>query len=253
MTNTLKRYALGTAAAALAMGATTALNAQDRFDADSFDNLAQVFQAADMDGSDSLSRGEFRALRNGTIDAAWVGAYRSDMMFDMALAIDRNFAALDRDNNGRISLTEFMNEANDPMASEQQDRMAGYWSNPTTLYDPEYLTLTYYFQTNPVDTDELEGMAIENLEGERVGRLERIVRDEQTNRNYAMIDLQGGEFYRQYSTERDTAGVPLGDLLFETRDDALLLSSRGEEYLRDAEARKIDFSDYEVVDTLYVS
>lgn len=235
--------------------------AHKSFGPHSFSNLSDVFNGADLDDSSSLSRQEFRMMRTNMIDDSQVRSYRSDKMADHSPTIDRSFATLDRDNSGSLSASEFLNAANNAVrktaSREQGSAMNGtlpgsagsVWS-----WQPEYMTTTYYLMANPVDTDTLEGRDVVNLDGEKLGKIDRIIKTRETgatdaNRYYAMIDLQGSPRYSPTGTLRDTAGVPLNDVLLYNTGSALMLSSRGEDYLRDTAATEID--DFEVVETLY--
>lgn len=83
---------------------------------------------------------------------------------------------------------------------------------------------------------------------DRVGTIERIVRTRGDNRYYAMIDLDGTNFY---TTRRPVARVLLDDVLLVQNGSSIFLSTRGEDHLRNAPAETID--NFETVATLYSS
>jgi len=220
------------------------------FQPNSFDNLANVFDHADLDGNSELSRKEYNMLRAHTIDGEFVGDYASDGDPRMIPTVERGYATLDRNNDGTVSLTEFMNVANDA----RHDANPSPSANATVEqwdWDPDYMTLTYYLAANKIDTDRIEGQQVVNLKGDEVGAIDRIIRDEDNGRYYAMIDIaDDGYLYPVLRGERDEAGVPLDNLLLSASDHALLLNGHGEDYLRETDARVLDA--WEPVDAIYV-
>lgn len=210
---------------------------------------ASWFEAADRDNDEHLSRAEFREFRTNTMARDQLAMYRADRRSAMFSPVDMSFAQLDRDRDGTISPTEFANAPtlaklnNTPSAARAPAGTMSDWSNP------DYVTATYYMTIQPVDAKVIEGKPIVNLKGERVGTIDRIVRTQDENRYYAMIDLQGTPLYRPGNTLRDEAGVPLDDVLLFRDGSSVMLSSRGEEFLRDADARVIE--NPERVDRLY--
>ncbi|MET1755375.1 EF-hand domain-containing protein [Novosphingobium sp. RD2P27] len=230
--------------AALAVGAPTAaaqagakpmhMGVHDR---------ASWFEAADRDDNEQLSRAEFRDFRTNTMPRDQLAMYRADRRSSMFSPVDRSFAQLDQDGNGTVSLTEFANAPavtkpakinNSANATSASARTTSDWSNP------DYVTATYYMTIQPVDAKVVEGKPVVNLKGERVGRIDRIVRTRDENRYYAMIDLQGTPYYMLGNTRRDEAGVPLDDVLLFRDGSSVMLSSRGEEFLRETDARVIE-------------
>lgn len=211
-----------------------------------FDRRASVFEAADMNDDNMLSRQEYLDLRMHTIDDRWVRSWRSDMADDGAVQFNASFATMDRDSSGWVSASEF---ANAPAFLRASASTATSWSTAPG-WDPEYMTVTYYLMANPIDAEVVEGKPVVNLEGEDVGTIDEIIRTDKGG-YYALIDLEGGDLYPSLTSERDRAGVPLDDLLLYSSSNALMLSTRGEEWLRDADARELEREDYEFVDTLY--
>ncbi|MEW9856040.1 hypothetical protein [Novosphingobium sp. M1R2S20] len=205
---------------------------------------ASWFEAADRNDNEQLSREEFRDFRTNTMSRDQLATYRADRRTAMYSPVDMTFTKLDLDKNGTVSATEF---ANAPTIAEKSTntatRTTSDWSNP------DYVTATYYMTVRPVDANVIEGKPVVNLKGERVGRIDRIVRTQDQNRYYAMIDLQGTPMYRPGSLPRDEAGVPLDDVLLFRDGSSVMLSSRGEEFLRDADARVIE--NPETVERLY--
>lgn len=238
--------ALMTAPAALAQGMDYAGDVPKRglpsgeapFEPASFDDPNRVFRAADLDSDGALSRAEFSMLRNHTVDDSWLRDYRGDQAKDMAPTVARTYSQFDANNNGMISQAEFVSTMTTPPRDAAWD------------WDPEYMTVTYYLTANPIDADKMSGQPVVNLEGEHVGEVVTIIRETNNNQYYAMIDLVGGRLAsRPYYVDSDTVGVPLNDVLLFEEGRSLVLTTRGDEYLRDADAREIE--DWEEVDTLY--
>lgn len=259
----MSKLLLATAGAAL-VAATPALAADADTSTQWVHDRASWFEAADTNDNDFLSRAEFRNFRFNTIAQGAVGSYRADMRPAMGTIVDRSFARLDLDNNDMISTTEFANaptllenratssSAMNTTANATANTGTATATNPTpamTWWDPAYVTATYYLTINKVDADELQGKQVVNLEGEPVGKIERIVRTKEDNRYYAMLDLRGVDLVSRSIVPRDTAGVPLDDVLLFRDGKSIMLSTRGEEYLRNADARVIE--NYETVDSLY--
>ena len=261
----MKKLMLLAAGAAL----TTATPALSQSTTAALDSRASWFEMADRNDNEHLSRKEFRDFRFNTTTHSGL-AYHG---YHGALqpVVDRSFSELDRDSNGMISATEFANAPTlaqnrrnrmhmqasgqagtadsyrqnmQAMQNDRRDSMAsasGWWN-------PSYATATYYLTVNKVDADELNGQPVNNLMGERVGTIERIVRTRDDNRYYAMIDLDGTDFY---TTRRPVAGVPLDDVMLFRNGSSIFLSTRGEDHLRNAPAETIE--NFETVDTLYQS
>ncbi|WP_188054009.1 EF-hand domain-containing protein [Sphingosinithalassobacter sp. CS137] len=250
----MKKHLLAAASATMLAAAPAAAQNIDAPQGASIEDRAVWFNVADRNNNDRLSRAEFRALRMNTVDSRWVRNYRGDMDAERDSVIDLSFQTLDRDNNGSISLTEFANVGTGAYvvamsnatgnAATQGTAADEYWD-----WSPEYVTVTYYLTVTPVDTDVFEGRSVYNMNREEVGKISRIVRTEDANRYYAMIDLEGRPIYQPTDMERDNVGVPLDDILLFREGSSLLLSTRGEEFLQDAQARVIE--DPQVVDRLY--
>lgn len=239
LTLALASAALMTAPAALAQGAIDKRgldSGEAPFEPASFDDPNRVFRAADLDGDGALSRPEFSMLSNHMVDDSWIRDYRGDQAKDMAPTVARTYSQFDANNNGAVSRAEFVNTMMTPPGGR--------------TWDPEYMTVTYYLTANPIDADSLDNQAVVNLNGDRVGRIENIIRSTEDNQYYAMIDLEGHTLDRRPSyLETDTVGVPLNDVLLFEEGRSLVLTTRGDEYLRDADAREIE--NWEEVDTLY--
>lgn len=204
-----------------------------------------AFEAADLNDDHMLSRAEYMQLRMNTVDDRLVYYYRGDTRQQAETDFARTFAEIDMDRNGWISATEF---ANAPAVSSRGRTTAGLGSDMG--WTPEYMTVAYYLAANPVDADVVEGKKVLNLKGAEVGEIDEIIRTDQ-GRYYAMIDLQGTPMYRPGRMERDRAGVPLEDLLLFSGGSSVMLSTRGEEYLKEADARELEWRDYERVERLY--
>lgn len=207
---------------------------------------ASWFEAADRNDDSQLSREEFRDFRMNTMGRDVLAQYRSDRRAASQSPIDHSFRQLDRDNNGMITVTEFANAPTiiesvsnnttthpKTTSSTKAEEKTGWWN-------PDYITATYYLTVSPVDADVLEGKPVVNLKGERVGRIDRIVRTKEDNRYYAMIDIRGTPIYQLTGTSRDEAGVPLDDVMLFRDGSSIMLSSHGEEWLRTTEAREIE-------------
>lgn len=247
------RFPIAIAAGALmASAAPNAAAAPQLFQPKTFDHIASIFEAADRDDNEYLTRAEFDALMMNTVDRDSVAKYRGDLRQTQQPRMDMMFARYDRDRDGRISATEFENVAIKPrMTAVSATTAPGAMTNPdaSTSWSPDYMTATYFLQINRVDADMLQGKEIKNLKGETVGTLDRIVESQDGNRYYAMINLPGTPLYQPTNMERDRVGVPLDDVLLADAGASLLLSTRGEEFLRDADAREIEVE--RTVDQLY--
>lgn len=235
----------GIAAIALAPAAATAQDTY--FQPSSFDSRAKVFEVADMDDNNMLSRDEYMRLRMNTVDENNVWSYRADTRNQAMNVFNMSFAAMDLDRNGWVSLTEFTNAPAIANKSENQ-RTFGSGSG----WDPEYMTVTYYLQANEVDTDMFTDRPVVNLKGEQVGTLEKIIKRDDQNRYYAIIDLDTTPLLATPGMqERSNAGIPLDDILLFDDANQLMLSTRGEEYLKNADPTYLNQTEYETVDTLY--
>lgn len=209
-----------------------------------FSSRAHVFQVADLNNDERLSRDEYTRLRQNTVDDRLVYYYRGDTRQQADTAFARTFAEIDMDRNGWLSATEF---ANARAVQPSPGQLA--WGSDRG-WDPEFMTVSYYMTVNPVDADTIRGKKVVNLKGEEVGEIDRIIRTD-AGKHYAMLDLDGRPMYRPGNMERDNAGVPLEDILLFDQGSSLMLTTRGEEYLKDADARRLEWSDFKVVDTLY--
>jgi hypothetical protein len=218
------------------------------FAPNSFSNLAHVFNAADLDRDGSMSSHEYVLLRTGTIDRGWLRDYRGNGYDRMVPTVVRGFSLLDRDDNGKISRTEFMNSANDPVRMQSTAGGVDRWD-----WHPEFITLTYYLMANPIDADEFDGERVVNLDGEEVGRIRDIARREQTGDYYAIIDVRGRVMDPTPTRFRSAVvGIPLEDVLLAGDGESLMLSHRGERYLlTDADLPRVNIEELREVDTLY--
>ena len=252
----MKPLLLSTATAMLMFSSPTfageAEKANGSFATNSFNNLAYVFKAADMNSDGFLSPREFEMYRTHTTDKKSVKSYSRDGSTTMVPAIKRDFAALDVDNDQWISRTEFMNKANDPVAKKQMMEGKTVTRNSmVTGFVPDYMTITYFLNTTPVSADYFEGREVENLNGDTVGEIIDIIRvkDGDHAGTYALLNIDGPSFYRYPGVQRDIVGIALDDLLLMDRGESILMSTKGEETLRNINAPAID--DYEDVDTLF--
>lgn len=249
-----QRVASAALAALLAPGIAIAAPAKNL---SQLNEPAWAFAAADTNADSQLSRSEYRNLRSNIVGDSWVRSYRGDAMATLEGGIDRSFAQVDRDNSGMISLEEFWNvvvlgkSKSSPNATADRQNTSARSSNAPDWsgWEPNYVTMSYYLAGTPVDTDTLKGKDVMNLVGDKVGTLNRIIRADETDRHYAMIDIRGTPMYRAGRLPRDEAGVPLEDMLIAQQGSALMLSTRGEEYLREADARVV--KDFEEVERLY--
>lgn len=231
----------------LTAGAAAA-NPQHMFEPGSFSDLSSVFRSADLNKDGMLSRNEWGLLRIHMVDDNYLRDYRGDAGKDLAPTVARSYAEFDRNNDGQVSQNEFLAIASRPATADAAPAAAANrWD-----WKPEYMTVTYYLMVNPIDADKLDGQAVVNLHGERIGEIRDIIRTEDENKYYAMIDLKGGQLDRYPAfLDSDTVGVPLNDVLLMKEGDSLLLTTRGEEYLRDAKKRNIG-DNWREVDKLYV-
>lgn len=207
----------------------------------SFADASILFSIADRNNDNSISRSEYRMLREQSVSAKSVRLYGTDTSAERNAVIDGNFRQVDTDRSGAISRLEFMRAANQPRA-DLQAKSKWYWR-------PDYLGLGYYMKSTPVDTDAIAGNPVVNLDGDRIGRIDGIIRTDKTDRYYALIDLSGGPMLRFAWRGQDQVGVPLDDILLRRDGSSVMLSTRGENDLRHADAREI--GSYHHVDTLY--
>lgn len=236
-------------------------------------DVATAFKQADANNNGQLSREEYRELRMNSFSRNEIGSYHnkgnptSSAMVDQAH--NQSFASLDRDSNGSISAGEFNSIAAQAHSAARSQAMGGNNMQGNQMqhgqsamqpqagqnggqqaWNPDFVTVIYYLQRNPIDTDTLEGKPVTNLKGEKVGEIARIIRAKDDGKHYAMIDIKGSPMYRPTSgMRRDEAGIPLDDVLWNTQSGALMLSSRGEEWLREADAHVVE--NFEEVDRLY--
>lgn len=209
----------------------------------SFRNLARVFAAADMDDNGSLSRAEFVKLRLNAIESEFLPNYESTSYPRIIPSVERSFARLDRDNDGMISQAEFMQAANDAPAADPL--ITYYWS-----WAPEFITVSYFLEANRMSTDAIIGRDVVNLKDEKIGEIQKVIRDKNSGAYYAMIDIDGRMRPNFPSlVARQEAGVPLSDILLGLSGDVLYLSNKGEDFLRETEARMVE--DFEEVEYLY--
>jgi len=228
----------------------------------SFRVLGHVFEMADRNNDNQLSMAEYSALRMYTMRNSQVMGYRSDSRASMMPTLQTSFRQLDMSSDGSLSLEEFMNASRIMTAAKAMDKRDAAMNNRAAAMSapipyaspqveaPDYVTATYYLSVNKVDTDQLKGKEVVNLDGEKVGTIESIIRAKDSGKYYAMMDLRGAP--RRTSTgmtQRDRAGVPLDDVLLSTAGDQLLLSTLGEEALREDDAKLV--KNFEVVETLY--
>ena len=252
----MKALLLSTAAATLMLSSPAAADdhkqMNDSFAPNSFNNLAYVFKTADLNSDGYISPIEYDLYRMHTTDKKSVRTYSSDSIDKMVPTIKRDFAALDGDDDQWISRTEFMNKANDPIAKKQMMEGKILTVDPSvTSFVPDYMTVTYFLSATPVNADYFEGREVENMNGDTVGAIENIIRVEGGEHagTYALMDIDGPEYYRYPGVERDQVGIPLDDLLLMDRGESIMLSTKGEETLRDMNAPVIE--DYEDVETLF--
>ena len=207
----------------------------------SLNNAAYAFSIADLNSDGFLSPTEYGLYRIHTVDRVGLPAYRGGNGEAAAPVIKQGFATLDTDNDDWISRKEFLTQA---------EMAAGDSANAARDFVPDYMTVTYYLTATPVKADYFEGRDVVNLKGDTVGRIDDIIRAKDANAGlYALVDLEGPEYYRYPGVERDEVGIPLDDLLISGPGETLMMSMKGEETLRDVDAPVVE--DYEEVDTLF--
>lgn len=218
-------------------------------------DVASAFKQADSNKDGQLSPDEYRDLRTNAFSKSEIGGYHAGPGTASTGMTADSFAMLDRDRNGSISAGEFNSiaaQAHSGARSQTTSTASPAMpaGNQQQGWNPDYVTVVYYLMRNPVDADALKGQPVTNLKGEKVGEVARIIRARGDGKTYAMIDIKGSPMYRPTSGQtRDEAGVPLEDLLWGTNNGALMLSGRGEEWLRDADAHVVE--NFEEVDRLY--
>lgn len=194
-----------------------------------------LFDQIDTNDNGKLTRQELMMYHDNAVSAQDAhhfthveGASRSD--------ITDYFRRLDSDSDGNLTQKEFSR-----MDREVRDQFAG----------PTYYTVSYYTMLNEKEDDYLEGRDVENLNGDSIGTVEEIVRMKSDGDLYALIDLDGAPFYRLVSYSPQLVGVKLDDMLFLSEDDALAMTTKGEDEIRDMDAKEVDRDDYEEVDKLW--
>ncbi len=235
------------ATAALALG-TSPAEAQQPFSPATFQNIANVFNGADLDRNGSLSSREYVLLRTGTIDQSWLSNYPGQTYNQVMPSVVAGFARLDTNNDAAIGRQEFLTAA----------RAAASARNATQGYDswdwrPEYMSVTYYLMANRIDADSFDGKPVMNLKGEELGRIRDIRRHEETGDYYALVGVSGRVMDPTPTQFRGRViGVPLDDIILAKDGASLMLSSKGERYfLRDPELPRVNEDRLKSVDTLY--
>ena len=98
----MKKLIIPIMASTMAVAAAAA-TAQTPAAPNSFETLAHVFNAADMDRNGALSAREYLLLRTGTVDDSRIGDYRGDEYGRMVPTVVRSFAQLDRMGSSRTA------------------------------------------------------------------------------------------------------------------------------------------------------
>ncbi len=245
----MKNLLLATATAMLAFSAPASAQDGEKMQkgekiTTSLNNASYAFTTADLNSDGFLSPAEYDLYRIHTVDRAGLMSYRGGTGPSVAPVIKQSFDALDIDNDQWISRKEFI--AN---ADMKTGTTAG--TAPTTAaFVPDYMTVTYYLTVTPVEADYFEGRDVVNLKGDTVGKIKNIIRAKGEHAGlYALVDLDGPEFYRYPGVQRDEVGIPLDDLLIAGPGESLMMSMKGEETLRDINAPLVE--DFEEVDTLF--
>lgn len=243
----MRRLIYAIAGATMLAATPAAAEQAGRYDAASFRDLAHVFKAADLNNNGALSHYEYAMMRTNMIDERRLATYRGDAARTMDAVVDRGFAQLDRNDDGSISRTEFMNIASDPTAATAA-AASSVWD-----WSPEYVTLTYYLLANPIDTDTFEQQPVRNLAGEEVGRIRAIASPEGSDNVYALVAVTDVTMDPTPTRYRGRMiGIPLDDILLAKDGTSLYLSGRGEEYLLSDQGRpRVDIDNMEKVETLY--
>lgn len=210
----------------------------------SLNNASYAFTTADLNSDGFLSPAEYNLYRIHTVDRAGLMSYRGGTGPSVAPVVEQSFDALDIDNDQWVSRKEFIANA---------DMEAGTTSGSaatTAAFVPDYMTVTYYLTSTPVEADYFEGREVVNLKGDTVGEITNIIRAKGDHAGlYALINLDSPGFYRYPGVERDEVGIPLDDLLVSGPGEALMMSMKGEETLRDVNAPLVE--NFEEVDTLF--
>lgn len=243
----MRHLTLALATSAFGLAAAPA-QAQHPFSPATFQNIANVFNAADLDRNGGLSTREYVMLRTGTIDRSWLRNYPGNVYRQVMPAVVAGFSRIDTDNNAIISRTEFLNAAR-TMARLRNHAM-GYsaWD-----WQPEYMTATYYLIANRIDADSFNGRKLVNLQGQDLGTIRDVMRNPKTGDYYALVSMSETVMDRTPSRHRTKViGLPLDDIIFARDGASLMLSSRGERYfLMDPDLPRVNVDQLEQVDTLY--
>lgn len=201
------KFALPAVATAMAFAATPA-EAQQPFSPATFQNIANVFNAADLDRNGSLSSREYVLLRTGTIDRSWLRRYPGHAYNQVMPSVVAGFSRIDANDDAAISRAEFINAGRS--LAKMRNNALGYdnWD-----WNPEYMSATYYLMANRIDADTFNDRVVVNLEGQELGRIRDIMRHEQTGDYYALINMADRVMNTTPSALRTKViGVPLNDL-----------------------------------------
>ena len=241
------KLAVPAAAAALALGAGSA-QAQHPFSPATFQNVANVFNAADLDRNGALSTREYVLLRTGTIDRSWVRSYPGHVYNQVMPAVVAGFARIDADNDAQITRPEFLGAARAMARNRNAADGVDHWD-----WQPEYMSATYYLLANRIDADSFNGRKVMNLDGEEIGTIQDVMRHETSGEYYALVSIATTVLNPTPSQLRmRVVGVPLDDIVFATDGASLMLSERGERYfVRDPELPRVDIDRLKQVDNLY--
>lgn len=241
------KFAIPAVATALALSASPA-EAQQPFSPATFQNVANVFNVADLDRNGNLSSREYVLLRTGTIDKAWLRNYPGHAYSEVMPAVVAGFSLIDANSNASISRPEFLNAARSLAKMRNTAYGRDSWD-----WQPEYISASYYLIANRMDADSFNGRKVMNLDGEELGILRDIMRHEQTGDYYALVSMSEKVMDKTPSQYRASViGVPLNDIVLATDGASLMLSERGERYfVRDPELPRVSIDRLKQVDTLY--
>lgn len=124
---------------------------------------------------------------------------------------------------------------------------------PATAAYPGYVPMTIYVTARPVNTDTFDRQPVVNLNGEEIGRIDSFARSEETGHYYALIRIRDRVADPTPTRYRGgLVGIALHDILLREEGRSLMLSHRGEAYLRDLD-NHVDIDTLTPVDTIHIT
>jgi len=196
---------------------------------------SDLFDRIDMDRDGKISQPEMVDYHMSAIVDVSLDEY--EYVEDARIGeMTAAFEQLDKSQDGKLTRAEFVGIS---------DMLEWYRERPVAY------TVDYFVRLVRMDVDDLEGRAVDNLQGEDIGTIETIIAHKTDGQMYAMIDLSGTPLYRLGELPVDKVGIKLVDMMFMENDDAIVLTTKAEHDIRDLKQVEIDMNDFEEVKSLY--